>query len=142
MNLKKVNWSYLLKHWFGTLLLGPILGQINEILTNRSNQIVEFLEYYIFYLLFGLFYSSPTYMLYGILYCILSNRNINNLCSKSILTSFAIVGIIVSFLTLNGISSLPGILCYSLATLFFGFYLKLNFEKNDHNTLNHKNKCT
>ncbi len=125
-----MNWSYLFKHWFGTLLLGPIVGQIIIILTNQENQVFDFLEFYIFYLLFGLFFSSPTYILYAILYWILSSKDISKNYSKSILISFASIGIIITFLTLNGMSTFQGIISYMIPSLFLGLFLKLNFKVN------------
>lgn len=130
-----MNWSYLFKHWFGTILLGPIIGQIIEIFLNQNNKIFDFLEYYIFFILFGLLFSSPTYIIYGILYWILANKKIDYNYSKFILIFFVNAGIIITFFSINGFSTYQGILSYCLASIITGLFFKLNFKRsNDHNT--------
>jgi hypothetical protein len=127
-----MNWSYLFKHWLGTLLFGPIIAQIIEIFLNQNNKILDFFEYYILFLLFGFLFSLPTYILYGILYWILANKKIDYNHSKFILIIFANAGIIITFFLINGFSTYQGILSYCLASIITGLFLKLNF-KNDHN---------
>ena len=68
-----MNWSYLFKHWFFTLLIGPIVSQIiMSVFDVNSHRIIGLLEIYPITLIFGLFFSTPTYILYALLYFYLS----------------------------------------------------------------------
>lgn len=124
-----MNWNYLFKHWFGTLLIAPIIAHIIAFINNDYNQIFAFLEYYLLFLIFGLFFSTPTYMFYGFLYWFLSMKEINTNYSKLILIAFAIVGIVITFWLIGGTFSFKGALSYSLSSIVTGLIFKLNYKK-------------
>lgn len=124
-----MNWTYLFKHWFGTLLIAPIIAQVIELIITKNNQIFSFSESYLLFLIFGLFFSIPTYLLYIFLYYFLIQKNINTVCSKIILISFAVSGIIITFWIIGGTFSFKGALSYSLSSIVTGLIFKINYKQ-------------
>lgn len=124
-----MNWSYLFKHWFGTLIMAPIIAQIIDLLMNKNNQILNFHESFPLFLLFGLFFSTPTYLLYSILFYYLKYKNIKNVYAKIILISFALLGIIITFWLISGTLIYNGILIYCISSIITGTIFKIKNEK-------------
>lgn len=127
----KINWSYLFKHWFGTLLIGPIIFQITTPFSSDTFHLVfSFLEAYPLFILLGLLFSIPNYVLYGFLYFYLARKVINPSYAKAILVLFSGVGVITTTSIMNG-SIMPDItLPYSISSIITGLVFKLNFKKN------------
>jgi len=125
-----MNWGYLFKHWFFTLLLGPVVSQIVIYFIDLSpGKIVGLLEVYPLSLLFGLFFSTPTYILYGLVYYFLARNNINLILSKVILITLAVVGVITTTSIIKGSMMLDITISYSIASVITGLFFKLNFNK-------------
>jgi hypothetical protein len=124
-----MNWSYLFKHWFGTLIMSPIIAQIIDLLMNKNNQILNFYESFPLFLLFGLFFSTPTYLLYSILFYYLKYKNIKIVYAKIILISFALLGIIITFWLISGTLIYNGILIYCISSIITGTIFKIKNEK-------------
>ncbi|WP_333599748.1 hypothetical protein [Flavobacterium sp.] len=125
-----MNWSYLFKHWFGTLLLGPIIGQVTEYYSSvNSHLVLGYLEAYPVFIMVSLFCSSPTYILYGFLYLFLAKKNSNPNYAKVILILFAVSGVIISFWLIGGSMSFNGTISYCIASILAGLLFKLNFKK-------------
>lgn len=119
-----MNWSYLFKHWFGTLLIAPIISQIIEITTKQNNQIFPFFEFYYLYILVGLLLSTPTYVIYFFIFWLLDKNNVNRIFAKFILILFTISGIVITFLSI-GNPSFEGVFSYCFTSLLLGLILKL-----------------
>ena len=130
-----MNFSYLLKHWFATLTLAPIISEvINLLFIPNSNKILGLLEVYPITIIFGFIFSIPTYIIYYLAYYLLARKNVNIKTSKLILITLAVIGIIVSFsITFNNRE--PEItIAYVFTSIITGLFFKLNFsEINDHN---------
>ena len=124
-----MNWSYLFKHWFGTLIMAPIIAQIIDLLMNKNNQILNFYESFPLFFLFGLFFSTPTYLLYSILFYYLKYKNIKYVYAKIILISFALLGIIITFWLISGTLIYNGILIYCISSIITGTIFKIKNEK-------------
>jgi hypothetical protein len=125
-----MNWSYLFKHWFFTLLIGPIVSQIMmSVFEVNSHRIIGLLEIYPITLIFGLFFSTPTYILYALLYIYLSNNKVNIKFSKIILISFAVICVFVTTSLVKGSMMQDIAISYSIASIISGLFFKLNFNK-------------
>ena len=127
-----MNWSYLFKHWFGTLLIAPLIVQIIVFANRVDNLLFDFFEYYFLFVLFGFFFSIPTYLLYALLYWYLAKVNLDDWEIKAILIFFAVAGIIITFSSIAGSMSEEGIISYSISSILTGIIFKLNF-KNENN---------
>lgn len=124
-----MDWSYFYKHWFTTLLLGPVISQIvmyTDVFDSHS--VVSFLEVYPISLIFGLIFSTPTYILYSFIYSFLAKKNTKIIYAKPILIAFAVAGVNVSFWLIGGSMSVDGALSYSIASIIAGLFFKLEFK--------------
>lgn len=139
-----MNWSYLFKHWFGTLLLAPVISQITMYIYEFDPyKIVGLLEVYPISLMFGLFFSTPTYILYAVLYRYLAKNKVNIIFSKIILIIVAVIGVFTTTSIIKGNMMQDIAVSYSIASVIVGIIFKLNFKQtNDNNKPNHKNKRT
>lgn len=138
-----MNWSYFYRHWFGTLIISPIIAQIYELIYENNNIIFDFPESFFAFLFVGLILSAPTYIFYGFIFHILKIKKINLIIAKIILIVSAVIGIITTFTLIGGSMSLRGIIFYSISSIITGIFFKLNSKKtNDNNKSNHKNKRT
>ena len=141
-NPEKLNWDYLFKHWFATILLSPIIFDISYLFLENTNNIVGLVEVYYITIIFGFLFSIPTYLVYSIAYYILGKRNFNINLSKLILISLAIIGILISFyITFNNRQQEISI-AYVFTSIVSGLFFKLNFKNHDHHSSHHQNKCT
>jgi hypothetical protein len=126
-----MNWNYLFKHWFSTLLLAPIVSQIIMYIYGvNPHKIVGLLEVYPISLIFGLFFSAPTYVLYALLYLYLARNTVNLKISKIILISLAVLGVITTTLIIKGSMMQDIAISYSISSIITGIFIKLNFEEN------------
>ena len=127
-----MRWSYLVKHWFSTLFIGPAIAQIMLLVDSIDNLLFGFFEYYFLFIIFGIFFSTPTYLVYSLLYWYLAKKNLDEWKAKVILIFVAITGIVMTFSAIGGSVSDYGIISYSISSLLTGIFFKLNF-KNDNN---------
>ena len=131
-----MKWNYLFKHWFGTLLIGPIISQIIAPFSDYYyHQVIGLLEVYPVSLIFGLFFSTPTYILYGFLYYYLARNNTNTTFAKPILILFSVIGVLITTSLIGG-TMMPGVaLSYSITSILSGLFFKLDFKEinNDNN---------
>ena len=129
-----MNWSYLFKHWFTTLLIAPVICKVLEILFGKDfHQVIGLLEFYPITLLISLILSTPTYIFYAFLYNYLGKKEVKNNLSKAILITFSILGIIISFQLLNENSDTNISLSYIIASIISGILYKLELKHNDNN---------
>ncbi|MEO5776296.1 MAG: hypothetical protein ABIQ27_05290 [Flavobacterium sp.] len=125
-----MNWSYLFKHWFGTLLIGPIIFQITTPFSSHISHLVfSFFEAYPLFLLFGLLFSIPTYILYGCIYYYLARKDANPNYAKAILILFSVLGVIATTLIMDGSMMQDITLPYLISSIIAGLLFKLNFRK-------------
>ena len=126
-----MNWSYLIKHWFSTLLVAPILSDIINYYYTDTQTFFNLTSVYPITVIFGLFFSLPTYIILGITYYILEKKEVKPLYIKPILLSLCTIGIILSFYLIFNNREENTVLAYSLTSFFFGLIYKI--ENNDTN---------
>lgn len=126
-----MNWSYLLKHWFSTLLVAPIISDIINYFFKDTHTLFNLTTVYPITVIFGIFFSLPTYIILGITYYILEIKSVKPFYIKPILLSFCTIGIIISFYIIFNNREENTVLAYSLTSIFFGFFYKI--ENNDTN---------
>ena len=126
-----MNWSYLFKHWFSTILVAPILSDIINYYYTDIQTLLTLTYVYPITVIFGLFFSLPTYIILGITYYILDKKGIKPLYIKPILLSLCTIGIILSFNIIFNNREENTVLAYSLTSIFFGIIYKI--KNNDTN---------
>ena len=126
-----MNSSYLIKHWFSTLLVAPILSDIINYYYTDIQTLFNLTSVYPITLIFGLFFSLPTYIILGITYYILEKKGVKPLYIKPILLILCSIGIIISFYIVFNKREENTVLAYLLTSIFFGMIYKI--ENNDTN---------
>lgn len=120
-----MNWSYLIKHWIGTILISPFVFELFCIFNRNLKSVIGLVEVYPITIIFSLIFSTPTHVLYGFLYYFLGKKNINLKFSKLILILFYALGIIISFALIFGIDEVELISAYLSTSIFIGLVFKL-----------------
>lgn len=126
-----MNWSYLIKHWFSTLLVAPIISDIINYYYTDTRTLFNLTSVYPITVIFGLFFSLPTYIILGIIYYKLDKKNTKPLYIKPILLSICTIRIIISFSIAFNNREENIALSYSITSIFFGLIYKI--ENNDTN---------
>lgn len=125
-----MKWSYILKHWGSTLLLGTtILTLVSGLKFLSPSEIGNALAWFTIYLVFSIIYSIPTLIIYLLVFYGLINRNIDSKWIKLILISVTIAGITLttSLIDSDKLESLT--IYYSLSSVVAGVLLK--FERTE-----------
>ena len=126
-----MNWIYIFKHWFSTLLVAPILSDVINYYYTDIETLFNLTSVYPITVIFGLFFSLPTYIIIGLTYYILEKKGVKSLYIKPILLILCSIGIIISFSIVFNNREENTVLAYSLTSIFFGLIYKI--ENNDTN---------
>ena len=135
-----MNWSYLIKHWFSTLLVAQLLSDIINYYYTDIQTLFNLTSVYPITVIFGLIFSLPTYIILGTTYYVLNKKGIKPNYIKTILISLCTIGIILSFFLIFNNREENTALAYSLTSIFFGLIYKM--ENNDTNKNHHNNQRT
>lgn len=134
MKTQNTEWIFLFKHWFFTLLLGPIVSQLLMYITVlHSNKIVGLLEVFPIAFIFSLIFSIPTYSIYTFFYYYFSKKDLPVFLSKFILISLAVSGIFITSYLMEGYMWLDIAISYSISSIITGLFFKLNFRDEEEN---------
>ena len=126
-----MNRSYLIKHWFSTLLVAPIITDILNYDYTDTHTLFNLTSVYPITVIFGLFFSLPTYIILWITYYLLDKKGIKPLYIKCILQSLCTFGITISFFIVFNNREEKIALSYSITSIFFGIIYKI--KNNDTN---------
>lgn len=92
-----MNWIYIFKHWFSTLLVAPILSDVINYYYTDTQFMFSLTSLFPITFIFGLIFSLPTYVFYGLTYNFLNEKNTKSNHIKTVLVSITVIGIILSF---------------------------------------------
>ena len=121
-----MQWNYLFKHWFATLLIAPLLTDLFFYLSPIENSIGGFLiRGYWIVLVMSLIFSLPTYIIYAIIFYYLTKVDKSFNIIKITLILIAIVGIYVTFTLIFPPQYLVVTFAYILTSLLSGIIFKL-----------------
>lgn len=115
----KMQWSYLFKHWFATLLI-PLF--LTKLLYDSS------IELLIITLIVGLVFSLPTYAFYALIFHSLQEETVSITRKKIILIGISVIGIVITFALISGdvrVVFTYDTLIYTLTSLITGIFFKL-----------------
>jgi membrane protein YdbS with pleckstrin-like domain len=134
MKTQNTDWIFLFKHWFFTLLIGPIISQLLMYITVlHPNKIVSLLEVFPIALIFSLFFSIPTYVIYAFVYYYFSKKDFPFLFAKCILILIAVTGIFITSSLMRGFMWFDIAISYSVSSILIGLFFKLNFKSEEEN---------
>ena len=115
----QMQWSYLFKHWFATLLF-PLF--LTKLLYNES------IELLIIALIVGFIFSLPTYAFYALVFYSLQEETISITRKKIILIGISVIGIALTFTLISGDLRCVftyDTLIYMFTSLVTGIFFKL-----------------
>ncbi len=113
---KEMNLAYPIKHWLTSLVIGPLIMITYDAVTS-SKLMVDAIGIFFLFLTFGLLLSLPTFILYILTFTTLIKKEISNLTIKIILNTLAIIGTVLTFLTIKGSMTELLIICYSTSLI-------------------------
>ena len=125
-----MNWSYLFKHWFGTLIISPFIYELFNLMKVNSNRVIGLVEIYPITFIFSLIFSIPTYIIYGFIYYFLARKEISIVKSKIILLQFTVLSILITFHVVFNARELTISISYAVTSIILGIYFKLNFKES------------
>ncbi len=122
--------SYLIGHWVLTLLIAPFTSQaIQYIWGTNPHQVVGLLEIYPISLIFSIFFSLPTFLIYLACFYFLSKHEVKWTLSKLILISVSVIGVYITMTIIKGRMSQDIEIAYSFTALIVGLTLKIRTIK-------------
>ncbi|WP_338378118.1 hypothetical protein [uncultured Flavobacterium sp.] len=125
-----MNWSYLFKHWFGTLIISPFVYELFNLMKVNSNRVIGLVEIYPITFIFSLIFSIPTYIIYGFIYYFLARNEVSIMKSKIILLLFTVLSILLTFHIVFNARELTISISYAVTSIILGIYFKLNFKES------------
>lgn len=120
--------EYTIKHWLLTLALSPFTGvAVAAIIGEDPNEVLSPVQAVWVFLLFGLLFSAPAFLIYFVLFLLLEKFSIKVIVSKIILITAASLSVIFTFLLLGmtneSLISLK--IAYIATAIITGIFLKL-----------------
>ena len=128
-----MNKNYPLYNWITTIIIGPILFTVYEILF-KNESISSMLEMIPLFILMGIIFSIPVLILNILIFNLLSKIITSKIFMKFILTVVGITGVVVTFKIIGGTLSNNLTIYYSIAIILSSIFVKLkNVELNNDN---------
>jgi len=125
----QMQWNYLFKHWFVTLLIALFLSDLLLHINPANNKIDGLVNGYFVVVYMSFIFPLPTYIIYTAVFNYLKKKRFSIIFSKRILIVIAVVGVFITFtLGFPFMYYFPATLGYILISLFTGIFFKL--EKN------------
>ena len=121
----RLNWNFVIGHWVFTLLFAPFIAQaIEYIFCKKPHQIAGLVELYPITLLFSIFFSLPTVLIYLIIFLLLSRSKVKSILAKSVLISISVIGIYITQMQIGGSMTWEIITSFSVSSIIIGLFLK------------------
>lgn len=118
--------SFPFKHWFYTLLLGPLTSLLfDTVFGSIEESVIGLFEAYPFTVIFSILFSIPTLIVYLGVFYLLSKWKASIWVAKIILIAVAVLGIFITFTIENGPLSDHIIQVYSLTSVVVGISFRL-----------------
>ncbi len=117
-----MEWSYILKHWGGTLLLPAVFLTIYAGI--ESKDIIDNLFLFPYFLIIAAIYSLPTLLVYILAFYLLNRYKVDLRLAKLILIIITVVGICVTSYLISKTMSLEFVITYCVSTTLCGVFFK------------------
>lgn len=121
----QMQWSYLFKHWFATLLIAPFLSDLFFYVNPSNAKIGGLLSGYFTVFFMSFIFSLPTYIIYAAVFYYLKKKKFSLIFSKKMLIAISMVGVFITFASVFPDMYFPVTLAYMLASLITGIFIKL-----------------
>lgn len=118
--------SFPFKHWFYTLLLGPLTSLLfDTVFGSIEKAVVGLFEAYPATFIFSILFSIPTLIVYVGVFFLLAKRNTNIRAAKAILIAVSVLGIYITCTIVKGALMNHIIQVYSLTSIVVGVSFRL-----------------
>jgi hypothetical protein len=124
-----INRNYPYLNWILTIIIGPFLWIIYEILINEQNA-GSMCEVIFAFIGVGLIFSLPSLAINVLVFQLLIKITSTVFHIKFILISIGVIGIIVTFQLIGGTLALNLTLSYSISLIITGLLIRLQNEQN------------
>jgi hypothetical protein len=125
-----MNKNYPFVFWVFTILIGPLLWIIFEIIMNGQKAVSMF-ETLPAFIGIGLILSSPVLLLCFLIFTIFNKYTAPFLVVKLTLITVGIIGVAVTFKLIGGTLSFPLTISYSIAIIISGFISSMRLTKTE-----------
>jgi hypothetical protein len=105
--------SYPYKHWLASLALGSLVGLASSI------------EMYLVYLMMGVIFSLPAFVVYLIAFGLLSKNAFSPFILKVILNLLAVAGVVITLTVIGGDFAVITAMIYSGALVITSFFFRI-----------------
>lgn len=130
MTTISIDKTYPFKHWVTSLAVGP-LGLFIQDMVSGNNNLNDAVGIYILFVGFGIAFSLPVFLLYLLLFNLLT-KNVNTVLPvKTILNLIAIIGVFVTIKLIGGTMMTTTLaLYYSVALFVCSFFYKIKTQSS------------
>ena len=129
MEISLNNSAYPFKHWFSSLIVAPLILMVQDYFSG-NNSFSNAIGIYMLFIIFGLFFSFPVFVLYFILYNFLIGKNFKTITTKVILNFATIAGVFVTIKLIGGSAMTVNLaLYYSVTIIICSFFFKIKTQK-------------
>jgi len=120
---EQIEWSYLFKHWFSTLLIAPFLSDLFFYINPVDNKFGGLINGYFIVFIMSFILSLPTYIIYAAVFYHLKKKQFRAIYSKKILIAISTTGVFITFMLSFPGGYLHTSLTYMLVSLVTGIFL-------------------
>ena len=121
-----MNHNYLLKHWFVTLVLAPLLYCLYDLTyATGSDKVIGFIALYPIVIIFSFLFSLPTVLAYFLIFRMLTKQKRSPLFTKFILISVTVIGIAITLSLIGGYLSTTLGFAFSFTSIITGCLFKI-----------------
>jgi hypothetical protein len=124
-----INRYYPYQNWILTIIFGPVLWMLFEIIINGQNARSMFEGIFAFIAL-GIFYSSPSLVISVLVFKLLIKVNSTLIIIKFILICLGVIGIVLTFIIIGGTLVLKLTLSYSISLIISSLIIRLEIKDN------------
>ena len=122
------NNTYPYKHWLTSLAVGPLIWLAQDFFSRGSSQI-DVIGIYMLFIIFGLFFSLPVFVLHLLLFNLLIRKTNSIFIIKTILNLITIPCIFIAIKLIGGTLMTPLLgLYYSVALIICSFLFKVKIN--------------
>jgi len=120
-----MKYSYLLKHWFTTLLVSPLLLFIYSFVKTEIYDFTDQLEVFIIFLMFSILFALPTIIISIILFYNFSKKESPTTVLKVVVILTTVIGTSLTLFIISNTVAVEYSVVYSLVAILSGAFLKV-----------------
>jgi len=120
-----MKYSYLLKHWFTTLLVSPLLLFIYSFVKTEIYDFTDQLEVFIIFLMFSILFALPTIIISIILFYNFSKKESPTTVLKVVVILTTVIGASLTLFIISNTVAVEYSVVYSLVAILSGAFLKV-----------------